>query len=189
MDALSQYALAYALTTAAGVRALLALAAVSVAAHFHVIAPPGAFAWLAAPAAMWILGGLAVVEILADKVPLLDNALHVAQVAVKPAAAAILVGGTLHPPSHQALVTLMVLGGLNALGVHAAVAAVRGASTVTTGGVANPVVSAAEDAGSIGSLIVAFIAPLVAAALAICFTIALIVLARTAFVRARAMRS
>jgi len=189
MDALSQYALAYALTTAAGVRALLALAAVSVAAHFHIIQPPAPFAWLAAPAAMWILGGLAIVEILADKVPLLDSLLHVAQVAVKPAAAAILVGGTLHPPSHQALVTCMVLGGLNALGVHAAVAAVRGASTVTTGGVANPVVSTIEDAGSIGSLIVAFVAPLVAAALAICFTIVLIVLARGAFARVRAMRS
>lgn len=189
MDAASQYALAYALTTTAGVRALLALAAVAVAAHFHVVHPPVAFAWLGAPIAMWILIGLALVEMLGDKVPLLDHVLHVAQIAVKPAAAAILVGGTLHPPSHDALVTLMVLGGLNALGIHAAVAAVRGASTVTTGGVGNPVVSTAEDAGSIGSLFVAFIAPIIAAALAICFTIALIVLARTAFVRARAMRN
>ncbi len=188
MDAASEYALAYALTTTAGVRALLALAAVSIAAHFHVIHPPEAFAWLAAPLAMWLLGGLAVVEILADKVPLLDHLLHVGQVALKPAAAAVLVGGTLNPPSHEALITLMVLGALNALGVHAAIAAVRGASTVTTGGAGNPVVSTAEDAGSIGSLVVSFVAPFVAALLAICFTIALIALARTAYVRARAIR-
>lgn len=189
MDAASQYALAYALTTTAGVRAMLALAAVAIAVHFHLLHPPDAFAWLGAPLAMWVLSGLAILEILGDKVPLLDHALHVAQIAVKPAAAAVLVGGTLSPPSHQALVTLMVLGGLNALGIHAAIAAVRGASTVTTGGVGNPVVSTAEDAGSVGSLVVAFAAPLIAAALALCFTVAIVVLARTAYVRARAMRT
>ncbi|MGC1379387.1 MAG: DUF4126 domain-containing protein [Candidatus Baltobacteraceae bacterium] len=188
MDVASEYALAYALTTTAGVRAMLALAAVAIAAHFHVIHPPQAFAWLAAPLAMYVFGGLAVVELFADKVPLLDHALHVAQVALKPAAAAVLVGGTLHAPSQEALITLMVLGGLNALGVHAAIAGIRGASTVATAGAGNPVVSTAEDAGSIGSLVVAFVAPLIAAALAIGFTIALIVLARTAYVRARAIR-
>ena len=114
MDAAGQYALAYALTTTAGVRAMVALAAVAIAAHFNLIHPPGAFAWLGSPIAMWVLGGFAVVEILADKVPLLDHALHVAQIAVKPAAAAVLVGGSLHAQSHEALVTLMILGALNA---------------------------------------------------------------------------
>lgn len=185
MDPATQYALAYALTTTAGVRALLALTAASIAAHVGILHPPDGFAWLGSPWAMWSLGILAVVEILGDKVPLLDHVLHVGQIVGKPAAAAILVGGVVHPPSHQALVTLMVLGGLNALGIHAAVAAVRGASTATTGGVANPVVSTAEDAGSIGSLVVAFVAPLVAAALAVGFTILLVALTRAAYVRAR----
>ncbi len=189
MDTAAQYALAYALTTTAGVRALLALAAVAISAHFNLIHPPDAFAWLGSPVAMWVLGGLAVVEIFADKIPLLDHTLHVAQIAVKPAAAAILVGGSLHAPSHEVLVTLMILGALNALGVHAAVASVRGASTIATGGIGNPVVSTAEDAGSIGSLILAFAAPLIAAALAICFTIGLGLLARAAYVRVRTVRS
>jgi hypothetical protein len=189
MDAFGQYALAYSLTTTAGVRALLALAAVSIAVHFHLIRPPDTFAWLASPVAMWVLGGFAVVEILADKVPLLDHVLHVAQIALKPTAAAILVGGTLHAQTNETLITLMILGALNALGVHAAIASVRGASTVATGGIANPVVSTAEDVGSIGSLVLAFAAPLIAAALAVCFTIVLIVLARAAFLRVRAIRS
>ncbi|MEO6835671.1 MAG: DUF4126 domain-containing protein [Candidatus Tumulicola sp.] len=188
MDAASQYALAYALTTTAGVRALLSLTAVAVAAHFHLLHPPEAFAWLGSTAAMWTLGAFAVVEILADKVPLLDHVMHVAQIALKPAAGAILVGGSIHAQSHDAIVTLMILGALNALGVHAAVASLRGASTIATGGIANPAVSTAEDAGSIGSLILAFIAPFAAAAIAIVFTIALAIFARIAYRRVRAVR-
>ncbi|HKU82141.1 MAG TPA: DUF4126 domain-containing protein [Candidatus Tumulicola sp.] len=187
MDAASQYALAYALTTSAGVRALLSLAAVAVATHFHLLHPPAGFAWLGSTAAMWSLGALAVLEILADKVPLLDHVLHVAQIALKPAAAAIVVGGSVHAQSHEALVTLMVLGALNALGVHAAVASVRGASTIATGGIANPVVSSAEDAGSIGALVVAFAAPFVAAAMALVFSVALAVFVRSAYRRVRAV--
>ena len=189
MDAATQYALAYALTTAAGVRALLSLTAVAVAAHFHVLHPPETFAWLGSNAAMWTLGVLAAVEMLADKVPLLDHVLHFLQVALKPAAAAVVVGGSLHAPSHDALVTLMVLGALNALGVHAAVATVRAASTVTTGGVANPAVSTVEDAGAIGALILSFVAPFVAAVLALLFTAALAALAVTAYHRFRAARA
>lgn len=187
MDAASQYALAYALTTSAGVRALLSLTAVAVAAHLHLLHPPQAFAWLGSTPAMWSLGALALVEILADKVPLLDHVLHFAQVALKPAAAAIVVGGATHAQSHDAMVTLMVLGALNALGVHAAVATVRGASTIATGGIANPAVSVAEDAGSVGSLVLAFAAPFAAAALALVFSLALALLVRSAYRRVRAV--
>jgi hypothetical protein len=189
-DALSQYALAYALTTTAGVRGLLSLAAVAVAAHFGLLHPPDPFAWLASPTAMWILIAISGVEIVADKIPVVDHAMHFVQVATKPAAAAILVGGTLHAPSHEVLIGLMILGALNALGVHAAIASVRGASTLATGGLGNPVVSTVEDAGSLGSIGLAFAAPFVAAVLAVGFTVALVWLARSAFrkVRAQAQR-
>ncbi|HEY1655067.1 MAG TPA: DUF4126 domain-containing protein [Candidatus Tumulicola sp.] len=186
MDAAAQYALAYALTTTAGVRAMLALTAVAVATHFHVIHPPATFGWLGSAPAMWILGALAIVEMLADKVPLLDHVLHFLQIAVKPAAGAILVGGSVHAQSHDLLITLMILGALNALGIHAAIASLRGASTIATGGIANPAVSTAEDAGSIGSLVLGFAAPFVAAALAVAFTLGLGFLALAAFRRVRA---
>jgi hypothetical protein len=188
MDAAAQYAFAYALTTTAGVRSLLALAAVAVAAHVHVLHPPAGFAWLGSTGAMWILIGVAVVEILADKIPVLDHAVHFVQIAGKPAAGAILVGGSVHAQSHEMLIGLMVLGALNALGIHAAVASVRGASTLTTGGAGNPFVSLFEDAGAIASLIVAFLAPFLAAILAVAFTIALLLLARSAYRRMRAAK-
>jgi hypothetical protein len=187
MDPAAQYAFAYALTTTAGVRALLALAAIAVAAHAGWMHPPAGFAWLASVTAMWILIAFAVVEILADKIPFVDHVVHFVQVAGKPAAGAILVGGSVHAQSHEVLVGLMAAGALNALGVHAAVATLRGASTVTTGGIANPAVSLVEDAGAAIALIVAFLAPFVAAALAIAFTVFLVFVVR--WLHARAFRA
>ncbi|MDE2483534.1 MAG: DUF4126 domain-containing protein [bacterium] len=186
MDAATQYALAYSLTTAAGVRAVLALAVVSVAAHIGLLHPPAFFAWLASPVAMWILIVVALLELLADKVPVLDHALHVLQIVVKPAAAAIVVGGTVHPQSNEMLVFLMVVGALNALGVHAGIATARGASTLATAGLGNPVVSTVEDAGALGTSLLAFVAPFVVAVAALLFTIAMLVLARRTYVSVRA---
>jgi hypothetical protein len=188
MDNASQYALAYALSTTAGVRPLLSLAALSIAIHVHAVAPPESFAWLASNGSLWILVACAIVEIVADKVPFLDHAIHVIQVAVKPAAAAVLVGGTVHPPSHVALVALMVAGALAALGVHGAIASMRGASTATTAGLANPVVSTAEDAGSIGALALSFFAPIVAAVVAACFMLSIFFAGKAAYRRFRTAR-
>jgi uncharacterized protein DUF4126 len=187
MDAAAQYAFAYALTTTAGVRALLALAAVAVAAHVGWMHPPSGFEWLGHATVMWILIGAAAVEILADKIPFLDHVVHFVQVAGKPAAGAIIVGGSVHAQSHEVLIGLMVVGALNALGIHAAVATMRGASTITTGGIANPAVSLFEDAGAAVALVLAFLAPFLAATLAIAFTVALVFLVR--WLHARAFRT
>jgi uncharacterized membrane protein len=187
MDPGAQYAFAYALTTTAGVRALLALAAVAVAAHVGWMHPPGGFEWLGSTAAMWILIGFAAVEIFADKIPFVDHVVHLVQIAGKPAAGAILVGGSVHPQSHEMLIGLMVVGALNALGIHVAVASLRGASTVTTGGIANPAVSLVEDTGAAVALLIAFLAPFAAALLAIVFTIGLVFIVR--WLHARAFRT
>ena len=167
MDAAAQYALAYALTTSAGLRGLLTLAVVSVAVHLGVLHPPAAFAWLGSNAVTLALVAVALVEILGDKIPLIDHVFHALQTIVKPAAAAILVGGIVHTQNSPELYGLMALGALNALGVHAASAAARGASTALTGGVANPVISVAEDSMSVTMIAFAFLAPLFAAILAV----------------------
>ncbi len=189
MDTVSQYALAYALTTSAGVRALLPLAAASVAARYGWIHPSGEFAWLGHTLVMWILIGIAALEMVADKIPLVDHAMHFVQIASKPAAAAILIGGTTHPHNNEQLIFLMVIGALNALGIHGAVIGARVASTAGTGGFASPFLSAVEDAGSIGSIVVAFVAPVVAAVLALIFTVLLVIAARHIYRRMRRPRT
>lgn len=171
MDAATQYALAYALSTSAGLRGILTLAVVSVAVHLGLLHPPAAFAWLGSDAVTLALCAVALLEVLGDKIPLVDHAFHAVQTVLKPVAAAILVGGIVHTQHPAELYSLMALGALNALGVHAASAAARGASTALTAGVANPGISLLEDLASGGMIAFAFLAPLLAAALAVLLTV------------------
>lgn len=185
MDATTQYALAYALTTTAGLRGFLTLFAASVAAHYHWIHPSPGFAWLGADGAVIVLGVFALLEMLADKIPAIDHALHAISFGVRPVAAAILVGGTVDTSNHAQLYGLMAAGALNALVVHGSSATARAASSATTLGVANPVISVVEDLIAIGGLILAFIYPVLAAILALLLVIALIVAARRIYVNFR----
>lgn len=174
MDAATQYALAYALTTTAGLRGFLTLFAAAAAAHFHIIHPSLGFAWLGSDGAVIVLGVFALLEIAADKLPAIDHALHAVSFAVRPAAAAILVGGTVNTGSPAELYALMAAGALNALVVHSSSATARAASSATTFGAANPVISIVEDIIAIGGIIVAFAYPILAAILALIFVITLI---------------
>lgn len=179
MDPSAQFALAYALTTTAGLRGFLTLFAASVAAHYGVIHPSGSFAWLGSDATTVILGVFALLELLADKVPAVDHALHVVSFAVRPLAGAILVGGTIHTDNPGTLYALMALGAVNALVVHSSSAAARAASTVGTLGTANAPISVGEDATAIGGIILAFSHPYLAAILAGIAVFILIVVAIT----------
>jgi hypothetical protein len=181
MDSAAQYALAYALTTSAGIRALLPLALVSIAAHLALVHPPAPFAWLGSTEVTLILTGMALAEIFADKIPLLDHALHVAQVVTKPAAAAVLAGGVTHSQSDSVLVALMVLGALNALGIHAATSTIRVASTATTAGIANPFISLFEDLSAAVIVVLAFLVPFIAAALSLLAAVLAFRLTRSAY--------
>ncbi len=186
MDATTQYALAYALTTTAGLRGFLTLFAASVAAHYHVIHPSPAFVWLGADGTVLVLGIFALLEMVADKVPAVDHALHAISFAVRPVAAAILVGGTVNTSSPGELVGLMAAGALNALVVHTSSATARAASSVATFGLANPAISIVEDVLAIGSLVVTFAFPIIAAILALLVVITLIALGWRAYAGSRA---
>ena len=188
LDASGQFALAYALTTTAGLRGFLTLFAASVAAHYGWIHPAGGFAWLGASSTTVVLGVFSLLEFGADKVPFIDHLLHAVSFVVRPLAAAILVGGTVHANNVAELYGLMGLGALNALLVHSSSAAARTASTLTTAGTANPVLSFAEDGISVGGIVLAFLHPFVAAALALLFVIALVITARWLILRARARK-
>jgi uncharacterized membrane protein len=185
MDSTTQYALAYALTTTAGLRGFLTLFAASVAAHFGWIHPSPAFVWLGHDGTVIVLGIFALLELAADKVPAIDHALHALSFAVRPVAAAILVGGTVNTSSPGELYGLMAAGALNALVVHGSSATARAASSATTLGLANPAISIVEDVIAIGGLIVAFAAPILAAILALIFVATLLWAARRIYVNVR----
>lgn len=185
MEATTQYALAYALTTSAGLRAVLTLAAASLSIHAGLFHPPAGFAWLGSTPVTIALLGVAALEFLADKVPLVDHVMHALQIVIKPAAAAILVGGAIHVHSGPELYGLMVLGALNALGIHATSATVRGASSALSLGVANPFLSILEDVLALTMIVLSFLAPLVGAAAAVVLTVVIVRYGRRAFARVR----
>jgi uncharacterized membrane protein len=178
MDATTEYALAFALTTTAGLRGFLALLIASLAAHAGWIHLNPSYAWLGTNGASIVLAIFAVLEMLADKIPVVDNALHLVYFVVRPAAAAILVGGTVHAPNETELVGLMIIGAINAFVVHGASAAARAASTTSTLGVANPTMSVGEDIIAIGGGALAIAMPVLAASLALAFLVVLLFVVR-----------
>jgi uncharacterized membrane protein len=178
MDVTTEYALAFALTTTAGLRGFLALLIASLAAHAGWIHLNASYAWLGSDGASIVLAIFAVLEMLADKIPVVDNALHLLYFIVRPAAAAILVGGTVHAPNQSELIGLMVVGAINAFVVHGASAAARAASTASTLGVANSTMSVGEDIVAIGGGALAIAVPVLAAALALAFLVVLLVVVR-----------
>ena len=160
-----------------------------VAAHYGWLHPSGQFAWLGHTPVMWVLIAIAGLEMAADKIPIVDHAMHFVQLASKPAAAAILVGGTTHPQGNEQLIVLMAIGALNALGLHSAVIGARVASTAGTGGLANPLLSTVEDVSAIFGIGLAFVAPVLAALLALIFAVVLLLTARYLYRRAHRVRT
>jgi hypothetical protein len=138
MDA-QQFAAAYALATAIGLRAFITLALASAAMHLGYLHPSPSFAWLGSNGATAALGALAILEFASEKVPVLDHFMHAIHFATKPIAAAVLVG-SLVPEDNgtigAATYAMMGAGALDALGVHAA------SATVRTGSILTPVLAA-----------------------------------------------
>jgi len=116
----------------------------------------------------WVLGALGVllaIEMTVDKIPAVDTVNDVIQTVLRPAAGAILFAASANVISDVSPVLAMICGLLVAGGVHAVKATARPVITATTGGVANPVVSVAEDVVSGTATIISVLLPAVAAAL------------------------
>jgi len=191
MDA-SDFATTYALTTAIGLRPFLTLALASLAMHLGYLHPSASFAYLGTQGATWLLAALAAIEFAGDKVPFVDHALQAAHFALKPVAAAILVGSAVPasgPAPDATAYGLMALGALNALGIHTGITATRGASTALTLGLANPFLSLFEDVLAFGATVVAIAWPYAGAVCAVGLTLLIVLLARYVFLAARSGRT
>ena len=177
------------LAACAGLRAFLPLFATGLAARAGWITLGDRFEWLASGPALVVFGAAVVVELLADKIPIVDHALDLVQLAVKPVVGAFLCVAATHDlgPLPSAVLGLVV-GGSSAGVVHVAKAKVRLLSTAFSAGILNPFVSIAEDLAAVAGVAMAIVAPLVAlafiASLAISFVI-LVAAGRTLVSRPR----
>ena len=149
------------LAAAAGLRAFLPPLVLGLMARFDLVALRGDLDWLASTPALIIFATAVLAEVLADKVPLLDHALDILGMVVKPAAGALVLAAPL--VDLGALPTLLLalaVGGTVAATVHATKSALRLASTGTTGGMGNPALSVAEDGLSLTGTLLAVLAPI-----------------------------
>ena len=151
-----------AIAAACGLRAFLPLLALGLAGRFGLIHLRAGAEWMAGDPALWALGIATVLEVVADKVPVVDHALDLVGTLIRPAAAwlgafAVLTGWG-RPWAQIAAVVL----GAGALAVHGVKAKTRLGSTVATAGHANPLLSVLEDSGVLVLVAAAILAPLLA---------------------------
>lgn len=104
------------------------------------------------------LGLLMLIEILVDKIPVLDTVDSILNSFIRPAAGAILFAATtdvigLHP------VLAALCGVILAGGVHVAKTTARPVVTATTAGIGDPIVSALEDVAAFLTSLLAVVAP------------------------------
>jgi hypothetical protein len=156
------------LSAATGLRTFLPLLMMSAAVRFGLLGLTlnPHVAWLGSTPVLLALGVATVAELLADKVPVVDHALHVLGTVTRPLAGALAAGAVFAKvdPGTAAIAGL-IIGAPTALAFHGVQASARVASTTTTAGLGNPVLSLIEDLSSGFLTIVSMIAPILAAIL------------------------
>jgi hypothetical protein len=179
----TQLAMGFALAACVGLRAFLPLLLGGIAARWGYVTLGPSFEWMASTPALVVFGSAVAFEVLADKVPVLDHALHAVEAFVKPAAATLLAASLFTNLDPVLAMTLGLIGGGAIAGaVHAVKGTTRVASTLATGGLANPFLSVADDILATGGSLLAFLAPIVAA------VIVLAAIAAVAFLFSRGRR-
>lgn len=160
IEAFSNLATAFGLSTSAGLNAYLPLLVVSLAARYNLITLNEPWNVMTS---WWVIGTLAVlllIEITVDKIPAVDTVNDIVQTVGRPAAGAVLfaassgVVGDLNP------IAAFIAGLLLAGSVHTVKTVARPAVTATTGGTANWLVSIAEDVLALIGSILAILIPI-----------------------------
>jgi hypothetical protein len=159
------------LAASAGLNAYIPLMIMGLLARFtDAINLPHGWEWLSNGWVLAILTVLLAIEVVADKVPIVDHVNDVVQTVVRPTAGGIVFGAgsssqtaTVTDPgtffgSHQWVP--IASGVLIALTVHGVKAASRPVINATTAGFGAPVASTAEDLGSIVMSLLAILLPI-----------------------------
>jgi hypothetical protein len=158
------------LATAAGLNAYVPLLAIGLASRFtELVQLPPAWAWLENEWVLVVFAVLLVVELVADKVPAVDSVNDWIQTLVRPTAGGIVFGSgaaseTASVTDPEAFVASgqwvpIAIGALLALAVHVGKALLRPVANAATLGIAAPVLSTVEDAGSVLMTAFAILAP------------------------------
>lgn len=156
------------LAASVGFRIFLPLFALSLASYFGVWELNESWQWIGSIAALITLGVATLAEIFAYFIPWVDNLLDsiaIPLAAIAGTAVMVSTVANLDPVVTWSLA--IIAGGGTATAIKGAGASTRLASTVTTGGVANPLVSTVETGTAVVVTIASIFAPILAAFLVI----------------------
>jgi hypothetical protein len=179
-DVVSSISLAIGLAACAGLRAWLPLLLVGGLSRAGLLTLGPSFAFLGSNRALMLFGVATLIEIVGDKVPAVDHALDMLSTVLRPAAGSLIAASVMwevHDPL-TALALGVAVGAPAALVPHAAKSVLRAASTTLTGGLANPLISVAEDVLAVAMFLFTVVLPLVAATALV--LVAILVLRRMA---------
>ena len=161
------------LSAACGFRVFVPLLVMSIASLLGLFEPMKGFEWLAMPSVCIALAVATVCEVAAYYIPWVDNMLDTV------ATPAAMIAGTLttmavssgEMSQFASWAAAIIIGGGTAGAVQMSTVAVRGVSTATTGGVANPLVSTGEWIGAFLLSILSLIVPVLVVVLIIVLAI------------------
>ncbi len=156
------------LAASVGFRVFLPLFALSLAGYFDFWALNESWQWIGSLAAVLTLGVATVFEIFAYFIPWVDNVLDSLAVPLAAIAGTAVMVSTVAGLDPVVTWSLAIIaGGGTATAIKGAGAAGRLASTATTGGVANPIVSTVETGTAMVVTTASIFAPILAAVLVI----------------------
>lgn len=151
------------LAASSGFRVFVPLFALSCASFFGIIPLNETWAWVGSTPALVILGVASIVESVSYLVPYIDHLLDTIAVPLAGIAGTLVMASTLTDISPAMTWALaIVAGGGAAATIKGTAATTRVASTATTGGLANPVVSVAETGTAIGLSVLSIFMPVLA---------------------------
>ncbi|TBN56706.1 DUF4126 domain-containing protein [Glaciihabitans arcticus] len=158
------------LSAAAGLNAYIPLIALGLAGRFlDFVTLPAGWSWLSNEWVLLGLGVLLVIELIADKIPVVDSINDWIQTVIRPAAGGIVFGtgaatetSAISDPAqfftdHNWVPVLLGVG--ISLAVHLTKMAARPVANALTLGVAAPVISVVEDFGSVALTVLAILLP------------------------------
>lgn len=159
------------LASSAGLNAYIPLLLVGLLDRFtNLITLPAPWNWLSNGWVLGILGVLLAIEVVADKIPIVDHVNDVVQTVVRPTSGGLVFGAasesktaTVTDPSaffssHQWVP--IAAGVLTSFAVHSMKAAARPLVNVSTAGIGAPIVSTVEDVASVTMSFIAILLPI-----------------------------
>jgi len=161
METLLSVSLGLGLAAACGFRIFMPLLVMGVASMSGHLELSDQFAWIGSSSAVITFGVATLLEIVAYYVPWLDNLLDTVASPAAVVAGVVVSASVITGMDPYIKWTLAVIAGGGLAGaVQVLTTGTRGASTLTTAGFGNPVVSTAEAGGSLATSILAIVAPL-----------------------------